>query len=171
MIRLTNLSHLMRVHHITIRALARFMDITLTRVRAVRNGALVSQASATDFNEAVFAIVRARHYGAATHARRGDEPAPAACPGCSGAGILTDDPQVLQCERCGGVFTLRTEPITLPQATAVVRLHLPMQAEAGAEGAYYFDLTIVRGPGPLAGTVERVHGWADRTSKRVVQYG
>lgn len=91
------------------------------------------------------------------------------CPGCSGAGVLTDDPQVLRCERCGGVFTNpRFQGIIMEQAIRFVAVHQPMLANAGTDGAFYFDLFIVR---PSDGGQQRMHGWADKATKRVVQWG
>lgn len=90
------------------------------------------------------------------------------CPGCSGAGVLTDDPQVLHCTRCGGIFTDPNFPIIGEQAIKFVAYHLPMLANAGVEGSFYFDLDIAR---PSDGGRTRLHGWADRRTKRVVQYG
>jgi hypothetical protein len=91
------------------------------------------------------------------------------CPGCSGLGLLSDDPQVLRCQGCGGVFTNPAEPITEQQAFQVVAIHLPMLANAGPDGSFMFDLNVVtdwKGP-----RVARLHGWADRKTKRVVQWG
>lgn len=87
------------------------------------------------------------------------------CPGCSGEGVLSDDPQVLRCESCGGVFTVET--ITLEQAMKFVGLHLTMLDKAGPDGQFYFDLLIYR----ARPTPDRYHGWADVKTKRVVQLG
>lgn len=89
------------------------------------------------------------------------------CPGCSGEGVLTDDPQVLKCTMCGGIFTKRSEPITVEQALKFVAIHQPMKAEADLPGSFYFDLEL--SDGRMAG--RRVHGFADRNTKRVVQWG
>lgn len=93
------------------------------------------------------------------------------CPGCSGAGIMTDDPQVLRCERCSGLFTADwDEPITFEQALKIVALQQPMLAQAGPDGQFYFDLAVAttwRGKNEVG----RVHGWADLKTKRVVQFG
>lgn len=91
------------------------------------------------------------------------------CPACSGAGVLTDDPQVLRCERCGAIFTA-AEPIVFEQAARFVALGLPMLANAGGDGQFHFDLTLAtdwKGR-PCVG---RVHGWADTKTRRVVQFG
>ncbi len=92
---------------------------------------------------------------------------PSTCPGCSGSGVLSDDPQVLRCTGCGGVFTDTELPITAAQAIKFVAIHLPMVANAGPDGQFYFDLEL--SDGRMAG--RRVHGWADRKTKRVVQWG
>lgn len=95
---------------------------------------------------------------------------PSTCPGCNGSGVLTDDPQVLRCDGCGGIFTDAETPITLVQALKFVLLNQPMQDRAGADGAFYFDLDLVEyGAKPANAT--RYHGWADRETKRVVQWG
>lgn len=88
---------------------------------------------------------------------------PSTCPGCNGSGVLTDDPQVLRCESCGGIFTDPETPITGVQAMKFVAFQLDMLDNAGADGAFYFDLDVMnRG---------RLHGWADKRRKRVVQWG
>jgi hypothetical protein len=92
------------------------------------------------------------------------------CPGCSGSGILTDDPQVLRCTGCGGVFT-GADPISFDQALKFVAFKLGMLDNAGPDGQVYFDLTIINASGPQEGKPTRVHGWADRKTKRVVQWG
>lgn len=95
----------------------------------------------------------------------------AGCPGCSGAGVMTDDPQVAKCERCGGFFTTDfNQPIAFEAALKFVALGQPMLANAGPDGQFYFDLAVAttwRGK-PEVG---RVHGWADAKTKRVVQFG
>ena len=89
------------------------------------------------------------------------------CPACCGQGILTDDPQVLKCLRCGGIFTPAGERITTIQATQFVAFQLGMLANAGPDGQFYFDFVLQNaGMQP-----ERVHGWADRKTRRVVQWG
>jgi len=91
------------------------------------------------------------------------------CPGCSGLGLLSDDPDVLRCQGCGGVYT--TDPITPEQAIKFVAIHLPMVSGAeprfGVIETFYFDLEL--SDGRLAG--RRIHGWADKRSKRVTQWG
>lgn len=96
---------------------------------------------------------------------------PVTCPGCSGSGVLTDDPQVLRCQSCGGIFTDPETPITRAQALKFVALLQPMLPNAGTEGTFYFDLDLYVEPRTMAGDYHRVHGWADRRTKRVVQWG
>ena len=96
---------------------------------------------------------------------------PSTCPGCSGSGVLTDDPQVLRCQGCGGIFTDAETPITEAQALTFVALGQPMLANAGPDGSFYFDLDVYVEPRTMVGDYRRIHGWADRQSKRVVQYG
>jgi len=88
------------------------------------------------------------------------------CHGCNGRGRMTDDPDVLRCDGCGGVFTYY--PITIEQAMKFVGLQQPMAANAGSDGSFYFDFLIRP---KLLGTPIRSHGWADTKTKRVVQYG
>lgn len=90
------------------------------------------------------------------------------CPGCSGLGLLSDDPQVLKCQGCGGFFTDSRFPIVMEQAIPFVKVHLPMLANAGVDGSFMFDLDITR---PSDGGRQRMHGWADRKTGRVVQWG
>jgi len=96
------------------------------------------------------------------------------CPGCSGAGVPMDSYNgavsdfIWRCLGCGGAFTHL--PVTVEQALPVVALDQAMLANAGAEGQFYFDLVILtswKGQQIL----KRIHGWADRQSKRVVQFG
>lgn len=97
---------------------------------------------------------------------------PSTCPGCNGAGVLTDDPQVLRCESCGGIFTDGELPITWMQAIQFVKINQPMLANAGDEGQFYFDLDVTNDR-PTIGAAghRRLHGWADRATRRVVQWG
>lgn len=92
------------------------------------------------------------------------------CPGCSGAGILTDDPQVLKCQGCGGFFT-GADPITFDQALKFVRLNGGMLRNAGPDGSFYFDLTVLDVILADGKTANRLHGWADTKTKQVVQWG
>lgn len=100
---------------------------------------------------------------------------PGLCPGCCGDGILSDDPQVLVCRSCGGFYTADPkQPITTAQAIKFVAIHLPMLANAGQDGQFYFDLDLVAADAHIRGNegkTERVHGWADRKTRRVVQWG
>lgn len=98
-----------------------------------------------------------------------DASAAVSCPGCSGAGVATvEDAQVQRCQRCGGIFTDRRQPITREQAQAFVSLQQPMLANAGAAGSFFFDLDVIN---PNGWQPDRLHGWADRSSRRVVQWG
>jgi hypothetical protein len=91
------------------------------------------------------------------------------CPGCNGQGAATKETvAVLKCQSCGGVFTYQGIGITMEMAMLFVAVHLPMQANAGAEGQFYFDFIITR---PSDNGRQRMHGWADRATRRVVQWG
>lgn len=90
------------------------------------------------------------------------------CPACSGPGTMSDDPQVLKCTRCGGIYTPIGESIVGEAAIKFVAYHLPMLANAGTDGQFYFDLVVFR---PSDGGKTRMHGWADRKTRRVVQWG
>lgn len=92
------------------------------------------------------------------------------CPGCSHVGELTDDPQVLKCTGCGGVFT-DGQAITWAQALKFVALHLAMLPNAGDEGSFLFDLDVFDVILADGKTTNRLHGWADKRTKRVVQWG
>ncbi len=94
-------------------------------------------------------------------------PDPHRCPGCSGVGVLSDDPQVLRCASCGGMFT-SGEPISSMQAERVVRVFHDMLPNAYEDGQFYFDLDVY--PNDHDSPV-RMHGWADVKTKRVVQWG
>lgn len=82
------------------------------------------------------------------------------CPGCDGQGVRLTD-HVLKCQRCGGYFSL--EPAAEDEVQTFVDLKAPMQANAAAGCQVYFDFML--------GPRYRVHGWFDRTTKRVVQWG
>lgn len=90
------------------------------------------------------------------------------CPGCSGQGQATDTRAVLRCEGCGGVFTQGAEAVIPERLIAFVKWHLPMLANAGPEGQFYFDFVVVA---PSTNSKTRMHGWADRATRRVVQWG
>lgn len=154
-----DLKKLMNANRVTIKELALFMGITQKRVRAVRNGCGINSLIEQDYQEAVAFLGKAKK----------DLPKPASCPGCSGSGVLTDDPQVLKCTSCGGIFTDPKQPICRTAAWKFVGLGQPMLANAGPDGSFYFDLDIVDGPDATQGT--RVHGWADVKTRRVVQFG
>lgn len=100
-----------------------------------------------------------------------DRTRPSACPGCSGSGDMTDDPQVLRCTGCGGIFTVAGEPIPFEAALKFVALNQNMVANAGADGSFYFDLDVLDVILADGKTFNRQHGWADRKTKRVVQWG
>lgn len=86
---------------------------------------------------------------------------PASCPGCSAKGVaLPGLTAVFGCTGCGGLFTT-VGAITHAQACTFVGLDRPM-APASAH-PFYFDFDVVESG--------RVHGWADRTTGTVVQYG
>lgn len=89
----------------------------------------------------------------------------ALCPACSGPGAQTDDARVRRCTECGGVFTVET--IDRASAWRLVKFSSMLWYEVPSDQLFSFDLSIeIPGRG-----VERVHGVADRKSKRVVQYG
>jgi hypothetical protein len=92
------------------------------------------------------------------------------CPGCSGSAVMTDDPSILRCERCGGVFNQANDPITPEQADRYVRVTAPMQDNA-VEGSFYFDFFIVMGVDIARLRPTRIHGWACSKTKRIVQIG
>jgi hypothetical protein len=98
-------------------------------------------------------------------------PRPSTCPGCSGGGELTDDPQVLRCLGCGGIFTDAQLPITFEQAMKFVAINQAMLPNAGVDGSFYFDLDVLDPILKDGKTFNRLHGWADRKTKRVVQWG
>lgn len=93
------------------------------------------------------------------------------CPGCSDIGVLTDDPSVLRCQGCDGVFT--TEPITLEQALKFVRIaDANLLPTAKAAGTFYFDLEVLYfNRNRTESQARRLHGWADRATKRMTQLG
>ena len=96
------------------------------------------------------------------------------CPGCNGPSVLSDDPQVMRCEACGGVFTpysgnmALAGPIHVDQAMPFVNFRAPMLANAGPAGSFYFDFMVI---GDTNAPARRAHGWADKATKRVVQWG
>jgi transcription initiation factor TFIIIB Brf1 subunit/transcription initiation factor TFIIB len=85
------------------------------------------------------------------------------CPGCSSTrGRETDVVGVYECAKCGGVVG----QCYRGDASRFVAIHQPMQAECEDGDARYFDLMLLGSQG-----IERVHGWMDRNTKRVVQFG
>lgn len=88
------------------------------------------------------------------------------CPACSGAGRQTENKMVHKCERCSAVFTPAGAFLLPIQALQIVSLSDHMLANAGPEGQFYFDLVV-----SSDGKVHRMHGWADRATKRVIQWG
>ncbi len=81
------------------------------------------------------------------------------CPGCSGAGQPSAAAGVFTCGSCGGRFSV--EPVSVDVARSIVGIDRPMQANA--DELVYFDLVVEdRG---------RMHGFADRRTGAVVQWG
>lgn len=87
------------------------------------------------------------------------------CPACNGSGVLTDNPSVLRCERCGGIYSQRNEPITLEEVRKYVN-YTQMRPEP-LKDQFYFDFYIVF----PSGEIDRMHGWACSETKQVVQWG
>lgn len=87
------------------------------------------------------------------------------CPACNGNGVLTDNPSVLRCEECGGLFSQVSEPITLDEVRRYV--DYTRMCQDAMEGQFYFDFFVLL-PNDV---VERIHGWACSKTKRVVQWG
>lgn len=84
------------------------------------------------------------------------------CPGCSSEGVLQKLPgNVFKCKGCGGLFGDCAYKGNLSQ---IVNIHLPMVADS--EDMQYFDISFIGSEGP-----GRVHGWMDRQTRNVVQYG
>ena len=80
------------------------------------------------------------------------------CPGCCGDVLPVPDSPVGACLQCDGLVG------TIPRARAnhVVRFDMPMQEES--DDMRYFDLYF-------PDVDYRSHGWFDRITGRVVQYG
>lgn len=86
---------------------------------------------------------------------------PEPCPGCSTTiGRETTVTGVYQCTGCFGLVGTCYRG----EAEALVGLHEPMLANAAPENLRYFDFTFMGGEG-------RTHGFYDRNTRRVVQYG
>lgn len=81
------------------------------------------------------------------------------CSACSGRLVPVTFDGGVQVERCVSCDGLHGT-VTRAQAQVLVGLDRPMQSNS--DEARYFDLTV-------AG--DRVHGWYDTTTRRVVQYG
>lgn len=94
-----------------------------------------------------------------------DEPR---CPGCSGTGPRVSNafPSVRVCDKCHGLFT--AGPVPRWVALKFVALDHPMVANS--DNPQYFDFDIL-GDGVKLQAAARVHGWFDRVSKRVTQWG
>lgn len=91
------------------------------------------------------------------------------CPGCSNTGVATDtNPCVYSCNSCGGLFTVRV--IGWQECLAFVDLNAAMQPNGQRQALQYFDFTYA-GPSCGGGQPQRVHGWFDRTTRKVVQFG
>jgi len=89
------------------------------------------------------------------------------CPACSGASAPSaGHPFVLSCTSCGAVYTDRGVAIGVSVARQFVAVAEPMLANAGAAGQRFFDFVLVTDAGR-----QRIHGWADRATRRVVQWG
>ncbi len=92
------------------------------------------------------------------------------CPGCNGLGLRRETggvahySPILDCQRCGGIFTDRA--LLGVEALQVVALSGHMLANAGPAGTFYFDFEVASD-----GKIHRMHGWADKATKRVVQWG
>lgn len=113
-----------------------------------------------------FAVARATKPGVADIGILGG---PGLCPGCCGDGIKSAVPNVLTCRSCGGVFTV--EPITFDAALGMVAMNQAMLAKAGPDGQFLFDFVVFDVILADGKTVNRLHGWADKATKRVVQWG
>ena len=83
------------------------------------------------------------------------------CSACSGT-LVPMSVSVMTCEICAGVHA------TLYRGDVGSLVNLDqMQVNADSQNMRYFDFKILNGDG----SVNRVHGWFDRTTKNVVQFG
>jgi hypothetical protein len=82
------------------------------------------------------------------------------CSACSGDVVAEWTPTMGRCRECGAV----QGSCYRGEASQWVRLGAPMLPNS--DDLRYFDLVVLGSDG-----VSRVHGWADRGSRRVVQYG
>lgn len=81
---------------------------------------------------------------------------------CSAKLVPTGDLKTSTCQACGGLHG----EMYRGEAYDFVNLHRKMQDDAPPERLRYFDLTLLGSKG-----IERVHGWMDRETQNVVQYG
>ena len=77
------------------------------------------------------------------------------CVACSGE-LKGLAPGVAICDNCGGVHGHETV------LAAIVDVESPMLDSDNFDGARYFDVTV---------DSQRIHGWFDVLTKRVMQYG
>lgn len=83
------------------------------------------------------------------------------CPGCNGKLVAGKDNALIRtCKSCGGLIG----SCYRGELYGHVKVHLPMIATS--DDMQYFDFDVLGSDG-----VQRVHGWMDRATKRVVQYG
>ena len=89
-----------------------------------------------------------------------------ACPACSSTKSLDSSKTglpsgVSRCGSCGAEYT--TRPIYRGDSYTVASPHW----HEGEDGeTFYFDLDVIGSQGP-----ERRHGWANKTTRRIVQTG
>ena len=87
------------------------------------------------------------------------------CPACSADGIDIYD-NIRECRLCKAIFSTKENPIPIDFAILLVKLD-----ERGENNdnypPNYFDFFIKHSDG----TVKRIHGWYNTTTKRVVQIG
>ena len=84
------------------------------------------------------------------------------CTACNSTELAaTTHHRVFECEACGGLLSTG---IYRGDTFEFVNLY---EWHTGPEDARYFDFTILSGDG----SVNLVHGWCDRASKRLTQVG
>ena len=83
------------------------------------------------------------------------------CSACNGTLQEVRD-NVMSCKTCAGVQGM----VYRGDVGSFVNLN-QMQANADSQNMRYFDFTVLNGDG----SVNRVHGWFDRTTKNVGQFG
>lgn len=82
------------------------------------------------------------------------------CPACSGQGVPEGTyPGLYTCSQCGGIFG---ELPSWDAASKYIDIQDTLGVESSPEDLRYFDFFI---------NGERTHGWYDRKTKRVVQWG